>query len=195
MRRRKMNKKKTQAQELLEKAWDDAKEIEEMPVEVLGLNEEQAYQVGQLFQIIDSNAMASIRSTLTDLDYQKQSIAKHLDFYKRLHLILSRSSTKSLPIYKELEEKIKVLEDEVLPIQENINRIVEMEKFANEHIQKLKDKIDIYYNDDKTVCYWSYDTKYFEAMLDLAVLTLPISRLPEKEQENTDSTDEGNETQ
>ena len=70
------------------------------------------------------------------------------------------------------------------PFIEQVAILEEQKDDYLKRVEAIRDKIKVSYNEDKTLCYYDYDTDYFTAILDVAYLTLPITK-PEKVSDKT----------
>ena len=180
-----MSKHDIKSDEWLDEQVKKAEELETIPVEIRGLTQEQAGQVNEVLGIANGQVIAQLKATLTQYETYVASVNLHLDFYKKLAKELGKSALKKQPIYKELKEKIKILEDDLAPFIEQVAILEEQRDDYLKRVDAIRNKIKVSYNEDKTVCYYDYDTDYFTAILDVAYLTLPIT-IPEKVSDQTE---------
>lgn len=174
--------KKENLKEAIEKSIEQTKKIVSLPIEIVGVSQEQAHHINELFELIDKHTLSKLNADLNYLKGQKEQIEKPLNLYKRATLQLKGKEKTN--IYKDLIKEIETLEENIKPINENIERYEKFIDFTNKQIEEMKTHIDITTNKDETKSIWTYDINYFKPMLDLAILMLPLTNYnPPKEDE------------
>lgn len=156
------------------------KEAIEKPVETVGLSEDKRYIIDQVLEYIDNTTVSKLSADLTTLKNNEKNIINYLAPLKMAISLLKEKYDKT-KVYKDLVASIKSFEKDLDMVKKQIERYNHYMKFTQDNIDKIKSHIDIEEFEDKVV--WSYDTNYFENLIDLAILTIPLQEYQENKGE------------
>lgn len=156
------------------------KEAIEKPVETVGLSEDKRYIIDQVLEYIDNTTVSKLSADLTTLKNNEKNIINYLAPLKMAISLLKETYGKT-KVYKDLVASIKSFEKDLDMVKKQIERYNHYMKFTQDNIAKIKSHIDIEEFEDKVV--WSYDTNYFENLIDLAILTIPLQEYQENKGE------------
>lgn len=168
----------TTNQEKLKKALNEvlekSKEIQEYEVKIVGVSEEQAHYINEIFTLIDNHTLNKLNADLKILDSAILELEEPLKLYKEVLLLIDKKYLNN-HIYKKVESTIKDLEKRLKPIKANRKNYTKLIEETKTIADKMWSHIDIEVDDENKISTWNYDKFYFEPILDVAYLLLPLT--------------------
>lgn len=163
----------------IKESLEKTKKAIEKPVEIVGLDKKQQHFVNQILQHIDSTTISKLQTDLNMLEEQKKHLLNYLVPIKMAINLIKDKHSKT-KVYLDLEKSIKSFDKDLETLDKQIERYNGYIAFTKENVDKIHSHIDIETLEDKAI--WTYDTPYFEALIDLAVLTIPLDDFVENDE-------------